>query len=369
MHVSPRVFAGPLRFLCLLALAWSGVSAARPLAARGETAGRILIAFEYRAPAACMGEERAFSLLHRRSRRVARTSAALAQQHLRMSVVPEGSGYRGVLTVTRAGQSPERRRMTGSSCDEVVEALALTAALSIDPDATVTLGPAEPRSGEGYDVGDPGEPDGADDPGRSSSTGRDLEGDGRGADEDGASLDEEGASGRTQLQVTMGPLLALARLMDHTMHVGGGVLLAVSDPERSTWLPLEARVSVYGLTETAAARGPTLRTVFFGSRFAYCPVRVGGEHSLLFCPVSQVGLLSVESRGFADNAETRRFFATLGLEAWSRARISRHLDLWLSPSVEVPLTRRRFGVAPGPEVLVSTSTLVWGIAAGVGWNF
>src|SRR5690606_17129005 len=151
MHVIPRVFARPLRFLCLLALVWSGLSVAEPALARAETAGRILIAFEYRAPTACMDEEQAFSLLHRRSRRVARTSPVLAQQHLRMSVVPDASGYRGVLTVTRAGQRPERRRMTGGSCDEVVEALALTAALSIDPDATVTLGPVEPSGAWGDD--------------------------------------------------------------------------------------------------------------------------------------------------------------------------------------------------------------------------
>lgn len=369
MHVIPRVFARPLRFLCLLALVWSGLSVAEPALARAETAGRILIAFEYRAPTACMDEEQAFSLLHRRSRRVARTSPVLAQQHLRMSVVPDASGYRGVLTVTRAGQRPERRRMTGGSCDEVVEALALTAALSIDPDATVTLGPVEPSGARGDDADGSGEPGGLGEPARTTSDDEDDERRREDAEDDDASSTDDDSSTRAHLQLSVGPVLALARLMDHTMHLGGGILFAVSGPERSTGLPLEARVSVYGMTETASVREPTLRTTFYGARLAYCPLRWGGDHFLLLCPVSQLGLLSAESRGFAEGTSTTRFFATLGLEAWSRARISRHLDLWLSPSLEVPLTRRRFGVAPGPEVLASTSAVAWGIAAGAGWNF
>lgn len=288
-----------------------------------------------------------------------------------MTVVADASGYTGVLTVTRADQTPERRTMTGGSCDEVVEALALTAALSIDPEATVTLGPAAPA------------PSNADVEAPAAGS--------RGDDESAPPEDAPSPGGTdSRVDVTLGLTSIVTRLMDHTLHFGGGVLLAVSGAgsgavngaatgavkgdSATMWFPLEARVSVYGLTETATARAPTVVTSFFASRVAYCPVRfVGdsavGDSAFLLCPVSQVGALSAESRGFEGSSRATRWFATLGLEAWARARIARHVDLWLSPSLEVPLTKRQFAVDPGPEVLASTSALVWGVSAGIGWNF
>src|SRR5690606_11373794 len=117
--------------------------------ARGQTDEPIYVEFFYEAPPSCPGEEYAFSLVQQRTSRVFRADES--GQRLYMRITPERSGYRGVLTVRRADDPPERRAMTGERCGEVVEALALTAALSIDPDATLTLGPPP----EEYDSGAP----------------------------------------------------------------------------------------------------------------------------------------------------------------------------------------------------------------------
>ncbi len=303
----------------------------------------IVVDFEYHAPAECITEKRAFSLLKRRSRRVVRAHGGQSSQQLNMIVMAEDSGYRGVLVVQRAGHAKERRAMTGANCEEVVEALALTAALSLDPHATLTLGPSE----EGADGSEEE---------REELTESSVE--------EGSGLDS-----KSRLQFGVGISLTIQKLMDQAMHLGGGVSLALSGRSERTLFPLEAQVSVHVLTQEEAESQPSIFTYFVLSRWRYCPLRVGGEQSLLLCPFSQLGAVVAQGRGFQEDDRVTRLMMTLGMEAWLRARLSRKWSFWLSPSVAVPLTKRRFAVQPGVEVLASTLDVAWGVSTGLGWAF
>lgn len=304
----------------------------------------------YDAPPECLDEKDAFSLVHRRSRRVERGSGDGPLQRLDVTIVETASGYRGVLTVTRPGQSAERRSMVGAGCDEVVEALALTAALSIDPNATLTLGPAsresEHTAGESATEAEPA---------TSEAPARPIE------------SDEKPAP--APIHTTLGASLTVQSIMQDAVHLGGGATLSIARQDRKTWFPLEARLSLSYLTEAPNQNEEDVFTRVVLSRLVYCPIRAGGDLTLLLCPAFQAGALLADSRGFEEGEHIARWYATLGLDAWLRARISRHWELWLSPRLAFPLTERRFAVEPGPEVVTATTLVSWGVSSGVGWVF
>ncbi len=312
----------------------------------------IRVAFSYQAPTACMNEEQAFSLVHRRSQRLVRAFDDSAHEHLHMRVVPSASGYSGVLIVDRAGQQ-ERRSMTGESCDEVVEALALTAALSIDPSATLTLGPAEPTKPRSSDFPTPE---------------REEEGDSN-SDPVKTAPSEGIESPPGDVVFTLGPSVNVARLMNHTTHLGAGLVFGLRREGGRVWLPLDARVTFDFLAEAGGGDEARIVTRFIVAKVAYCALRWGRAASLSLCPLSQLGVVMGRAQGFEQETGTTRSFFSLGLEAWLKAQIAARAELWLSPAVLFPLTKRTFVVEPGPEILVETLNVGGGISAGISFRF
>ena len=314
----------------------------------------IVVDFAYDAPAICPNEEHAFSLVHRRSERVVRGTMDEAAQHLRMAIIARGGTYKGELTVLRDGQSEEKRAMAGNNCEEVVEALALTAALSIDPNATLTLGPI---GGEGR--GPSGEL-------TSGNSSQEVPR----ADETSSS----GAKPRSTLEndtyrVSLGPTFMAARIMEKNAHVGGGASFSVRRGTGTRWFPLELTVAAVALFEVGSREEPRVSTrIFFGS-VSYCPLRLGASFALLLCPNAKIGAMTGRSRGVEDASVITRLYASAGGQAHLRWQASERLDLSILPSIDVPLTRRRFGIDPGPQILASTLDVGWSVSWGAGWVF
>ena len=327
----------------------------------------IAVLFEYSAPSVCPNDDRVFSLVHRRSERVVRVNEASAPQRLIMEISLYPQGYRGELTVLRIGQSKERRSMKGSTCSEVVEALALTAALSIDPNATLTLGPLS--------EGDPGETSADADPERAAQDGS---GDGSSkqqkqivADADDANSSSTKKNKQTREpthRMGLGLALSLQKVMDKSVHVGGGVAFSVSQPGR-TWFPLELRGLAQLLLDTASSVQPGIRTHLWLFNMAYCPLRLGVDLAVLFCPVAQLGAIVAKSEGLQVDSSTTRFFAAVGAQVELRSQVSEHMDLWFTPALLFPLTQREFAIDPGPEVVRSTVFPGWNATFGANWAF
>lgn len=341
--------------LAAAALLASGTSAHAAEGDLAPTSAPILVAFTYQAPVECMSETQAFSLVHRRSRRLVRGSEQEAQQKLSMQIAASGEGYQGVLVVERSGEE-ERRRMFGDDCEEVVEALALTAALSIDPSATVTLGPLEPER-EGL-------------PPESQETTRETAPEDAQEPESSAeSRSKEPRSSEQELVVSLGPSVSFGRLMTEASHLGAGLTLGLRRTGGRSWMPLEARLSFEYLAEPGAGEDARILSRFYLAKVAYCVLRWGKGATLSLCPVSQVGAVTGVARDFEENTQVTKSFVTVGAEAWLRAQIASRADLWLSPAVLVPVTKRSFAVDPGPEVVSETLDVGWGVSAGVALLF
>jgi len=322
----------------------------------------LYVEFSYQAPASCMGEEKAFALVKRRSQRVRRQPAhatieQTAQQRLSIVITRLGQHYHGVLTVRRVAGAPETRSMVGVSCADLVEALALTAALSIDPDATVVLD----RETESPDT---------------SASLSDSELPLVGSDDAAPPLRAEEPkhhsirrSDRERATVSLGAVASVEKIVNQTVHLGGGLGVVISGTPHRQVLPLEFRASLQVLADPRNRSSADIYTDSFLFGAAYCPLRLGLEHSLSACVGGEVGSLSARGQGLVNASGVERLIAAVTLEAWLRSRLARRWELWLSPAVTAPLAERKFAATPGPQVLASTVPLGWRLSTGLAWTF
>jgi hypothetical protein len=116
----------------LVALAQTGAAVSVP------------VRVEFDAPAGCSDAEAFFAGVLARTRHVHRARPGETPVRLTVRVTRAGAKVRGELRVNEAGAEAETRRVDGASCAEVVQVLSLTAALAIDPTASL-LGPAAPE--------------------------------------------------------------------------------------------------------------------------------------------------------------------------------------------------------------------------------
>src|SRR5262245_6869579 len=100
----------------------------------------------YRAPAGCPSEERFWGEIAARTDRVRKAQGVEPARSFSVVVDAGPSGSRGVLESTDVSGATTRREVTGEDCPEVVSALALIAALTVDTqartDANVPVAPA-----------------------------------------------------------------------------------------------------------------------------------------------------------------------------------------------------------------------------------
>ncbi|MBN2193047.1 MAG: hypothetical protein JW751_09545 [Polyangiaceae bacterium] len=112
-------------------------------ASRAGGAEPVPLQVEYEATATCPDEVEFFSAVQARipNIRPARTEERGQALLIRVTLDGEGPGSWGSLLLVEGGRATGRRRVEGASCREVMEALALATALSLEP---IALGDSQP---------------------------------------------------------------------------------------------------------------------------------------------------------------------------------------------------------------------------------
>ncbi len=128
----------------LTAAALIAFAAARPALADPPVAP---IRISYHAPAGCPAES-AFSsqILARTSRARIATPGEAGSRALLVTIVPDGGGFAGRLEIADRGGRLSHREVSGDTCQEVVAALALVTALTLDPLASTKPLPPAPAA-------------------------------------------------------------------------------------------------------------------------------------------------------------------------------------------------------------------------------
>lgn len=137
--VAQRSFSSAVALLGLVALLVA--RATRSLAAPADVEA---LRVELAAPAACPAEPSLLARVQRHTARVREARPDELARVLALTIAPRGDGFVGELRLVEPGDELERT-IPGATCEEVLAAAALIAALTIDPRASATPAPpAEP---------------------------------------------------------------------------------------------------------------------------------------------------------------------------------------------------------------------------------
>lgn len=121
-------FGGALALFQLTVLGWGAPGSTEPIAVRVEFDG----------PASCSDAARFFARVRARTERVRKAGPGEPGLDLRVRLQPPAGGkVHGELRILDERGAASTRKVDGASCEEVVEALSLTAALALDPSATL----------------------------------------------------------------------------------------------------------------------------------------------------------------------------------------------------------------------------------------
>jgi hypothetical protein len=119
-------------YLVLVSAAASGLATADP------SKGAKPVQIEFDAPAGCSGADAFFSSLRSRTDEVRQSDENEPHTTIQVRLTRTRGRVLGELRVVDDRGGADTRKMQGASCDDVVEALSLTAALAVDPNALLS---------------------------------------------------------------------------------------------------------------------------------------------------------------------------------------------------------------------------------------
>lgn len=311
------------------------------LASTGRAADATPIRVEFDEGAACSAPDDFFAALQRRSDRVRQAAPGEAAFNVRVRLERRGGKVVGELRVIHEQGETSPRAVVSASCEAVVDALSLTAAMAVD--AVVAEGaqaaPPEPPAAKQVDA-----------PSRA--------GDARGARVgDHQEDDVDQADVETALDVELGGHVGVTRVVSPFVNVGGGLTVRLAPRSgfwRSSWgLVLDySQSGLLGSAQTATFRLLT-------AELALCPLRLALARRLDFepCLLANVGQLTAEGKNLSESASVTRSWWSAG-GFW---RASVYLDdesaLELELGARLPLVERRFVTLPDRRSVAETPRL------------
>jgi hypothetical protein len=298
----------------------------------------LAVALDYSAPEACSSPRAFWTALTERTQRVEPAPPERAEILLRVTVRPSARGVVGRLQIVQRGFATEPRYVEADECTQVLEALALTAALGIDPNA-MTEPPRDTPLVEG-----PPSPPIYDPP-----------------DTDFPSLPSV-----PWVWNSVGEVSALAaQPVDLRMSWGLNLGLAFNAERPRAWEP-SFRLGLAYLDGSPWSSSDAAHFRLVSSALQLCLLRAASE-PITFrpCIASQLGVLMAKGQNLSDPAGTQSFWATFGpaleLEYDSGAGFGLQLEL----AAHFPLSPQIYRIgAPQTEVVARTSAVAPWIGLG-----
>jgi hypothetical protein len=295
-------------------------------------------AFSYSAPATCPTQD---AFAEQLARRLDAGPTRLSGTRLRVTIESVGSTFRGRVVSRDPDGAESSRELESDSCVEMVDALALLAAISVGLPATspVTAAvPSSPPSG-------PNPPD-ADAAFRPSAPAR--------------------------WRVTVGGDVITTSLGGPGVQLGAQAFVQVSHDSPRTGLAPTLRATAMR-TESESVHAITGGDATFTLEalgLEACPVRwqVASSASLVPCAALQAGSLEGRGQSIIDPQSTRRFSASAGASVRLEVELARWLVAEIQGGGAAPLVRHDFYFAPSDIVYSVPSVGAFGVI-GLGARF
>jgi hypothetical protein len=354
--------------LKLVVLALSPVGASQPIAVK----------IELEAPSACADEPHFYARLRARTNRVRSAVAGESAVRLRVRLTQLGSKVKGELSFM---DDSAPRSVEGSSCEEVVEALSLTAALALDPSAHDDASDTEQRAlaGESQSPSKGDATQGA--AGQRATTGASTKAASRSAAaappapqnredaqrrDDAKNVEEtppEELTAETTLGFEAGAQLELLALVSARPNMGGAVfgrLLRRTPQGARSSLGLAVSYTSDHLLSSPHRLAVALTQLTLSA----CPLAIGEDRALRVepCVFASGGLLTASSRGISNPDEAQRTFWALGALARAGVPLGSSLAFELSLGFSVPLVQRQFKLS-GPDQFLGETERIGGFGS------
>ncbi|HWZ89156.1 MAG TPA: hypothetical protein VNW92_09910 [Polyangiaceae bacterium] len=298
------------------------------------------IRLSYDAPTSCPAEAAFYDAIQARTEHVHRATNDEAALEVSVRVSRTERGFLGEVRETANHSESSARSVDGATCKEVVEALSLTIALSVDPNAhapvakLVTPPPAPivcPRAAEPRPI-------------ITAPAGPPLE-----------------------LEVGLGVLAT--EVLSSDLSAGAALSATLSrqtGEERSASLALALLFSATGVLTNPADH----RAQFEGIALDACPARWRfADIELGPCALASVGVLEVTGRGVSEPATVERGWWSAGLDFQLSALLGHGLVLESALGATAPLIKRRFYLSLPEHVVAETPVVSPLLRLGVGFRF
>jgi hypothetical protein len=292
---------------------------------------RIAFRVDYVAPASCPDAD-AFSVLVRaHTKRVREAGEGEPAQTLRVELRESEGSVLGQLTAERDGETSDVRALRGRTCADVVSALALTAALSLDPSARLSLPPPPPAQ----------------------------------AQMPAPATTVPSAMPARRLSARVGATAGLARIVSPGVMPFIGVAGEV-EATRS-WRPA-VRLSLLGASNALATdRAATFSWIAL--ELEVCPFQLplGLRAGLAPCGAAQGGVLRAAGRGEPTIYTESRLWTGAGASAHLPVAISPRWVIDLGAGILVPFRERDFRIEDPTRPLARTAAISWRAGLGSSW--
>ncbi len=292
----------------------------------------------YDAPAECPTAQELYDAVRARTDHVRPAIAEEPHLDVAVRVTQTARGYAGEVREVVNGKESAVRAMDGGTCKEVVEALSLTVALSIDPDAHSPTPPPAPVSVPRSmpTLPTPAPPRGA-------------------------------VVTPLQLEIGLGALLS--SVDDHAGGVGGRLSAGLHrqvDPRISRSLELALSFVSSGLPAAPSDHRARLGAL----TLAVCPWQYRWHDlDLAPCALGMFGVLEVTGKGIPDAKTVDRAWWSAGLDARVKWLLGQGWFVEDAFGATVPLVRRRFYTSDAAHVVAETPAVAVFMRLGLGFRF
>jgi hypothetical protein len=288
---------------------------------------------DYVAPASCPDAAAFSALVRARTSRVREAGEGEPAQTLRVELRAFDAGALGQLTAERDGETSEVRALRGRTCADVVSALALTAALSLDPSARLSLPPPTPAPAP------PPVP--------------------------AAATTVSSATPARRPSARVGATAGLARIVSPGVMPFVGVAGQV---EATRWWRPSVRLSLLGASNVFATdRAATFSWIAL--ELEVCPFQLplGARAALAPCATAQGGVLRATGRGEPTVYTESRLWTGAGASAHLPVAISPRWVIDLGAGLLVPFRERDFRFEDPARSLARTAAISWRAGLGSSW--
>jgi hypothetical protein len=339
----------------------------------GADAGQKPVEVQFEGPTGCSGAGAFFASLRLRAAHVRAAEGDESRTTLQVRLTRERGRVVGELRTIDGSGASDTRKVQGATCDDVVQALSLTAALALDPTAVLSVSPVEADA----------------DAAASTRTATPVAASPPTPGRDKTPIVEKPPEPVSEKPQELAPVPAAIEPSPPrpvpSFEAGAGLLgLALLSGNFSPGIELEVHKNLgHGRVFHPAlglafvyARNDVLQTpsaaaaTLAAAGASACPVRVGASFlTLQPCAAMWGGLLKTAGRQLTNENSVNRLWLSAGLSLRLLAFLGHGLSLHLEGGFQSPLIRRRYFATLRRNVIAETPLLSPVVGLGLTYGF